>query len=548
MTVSTTVNRIEYTASLGQTIFQYPFIAFAESNLSVYVNSNLKTLTTDYTISGINSPAGGEITFNAGLLNNDKVIIIRTLPLTQGIDYVENDPFPADSHEKALDKSILIHQQFKEELHRTLKVPITDSETSNLTLPGKAERSGKVLAFNTTTGDPEGGPTIADTNTVAGISADISTVAGIDADVTTVANNIGHVTVVSTLDTEIQSVYGMYTEIFRLGQSNVVTDLGRLGQASVVADIETLADIEDGTVATNAIKTVAELQDGTVATNAIKTVADNSADIQTVASNATTIINNTTDFLNRYLGALSGIPSAATIGSLYFNTNSNTLQVSDGSTWNPMSLTPTQLTNVGTISNNIADVQTLADIEDGTVFDNALSNLASLAGTIDGVFEYAVFAELLALVYGHPSLDSDLKTFLTATHSDGNPVGDLDGSGSITPFDVQDAGLVASGSASSADIAAFATRVRTPALSNSTLYDRYFNTSYVIPPLLKVYLNSDEIQQAATLISSGNLHIPVFSQYSGLTTGNGNGLVPAPTAADIAANRVLRADGTWVDP
>ena len=44
--------RAQYTATSGQTAFTYAFPIFADAELEVYVGNTLKTLTTDYTVSG----------------------------------------------------------------------------------------------------------------------------------------------------------------------------------------------------------------------------------------------------------------------------------------------------------------------------------------------------------------------------------------------------------------------------------------------------------------------------------------------------------------
>jgi hypothetical protein len=68
------------------------------------------------------------------------------------VDYVENDAFPAETHEGALDRLTYIEQQQQEELGRALKVSTTD-ETSSMELPVKATRATKMLGFDAD-GDP----------------------------------------------------------------------------------------------------------------------------------------------------------------------------------------------------------------------------------------------------------------------------------------------------------------------------------------------------------------------------------------------------------
>jgi hypothetical protein len=52
MTVASTINKVSYTAAGSQTVFAYTFKIYVDADLKVYVNGILKTLTTDYTVSG----------------------------------------------------------------------------------------------------------------------------------------------------------------------------------------------------------------------------------------------------------------------------------------------------------------------------------------------------------------------------------------------------------------------------------------------------------------------------------------------------------------
>ena len=63
MTTYVTVNditpKIQYSATAGQTVFTFPFIAFSDTDLKVYVNDVLKTITTDYTVDNDYPDEGG---------------------------------------------------------------------------------------------------------------------------------------------------------------------------------------------------------------------------------------------------------------------------------------------------------------------------------------------------------------------------------------------------------------------------------------------------------------------------------------------------------
>jgi len=146
MTISSSTNRVEYTATSSQTVFAYTFRILLNTDLEVYQEGTLKTLTTDYTVSGVGDAGGGNVTLVTGATTNDKIIIIRVMPLTQLTDYVENDPFPAETHETALDKVTMITHQLLETLGRAIKLPITSPlEDIDIPVPG----GGKHLRWNT---------------------------------------------------------------------------------------------------------------------------------------------------------------------------------------------------------------------------------------------------------------------------------------------------------------------------------------------------------------------------------------------------------------
>jgi len=114
MALQTIHIRKTYTSTAGQTIFVYDFLIHNAAHLSVTVNAVPKLLTTDYTVTNVNDPDGGNVIFNAGLNLSDVVIITRIVPLTQETDFVPNDPLPADTLEASLDKLTMACQQIQD--------------------------------------------------------------------------------------------------------------------------------------------------------------------------------------------------------------------------------------------------------------------------------------------------------------------------------------------------------------------------------------------------------------------------------------------------
>ena len=117
MTVSSSTSSVSYSGNGATTGFSYTFKIFDDSDLVVSLKDNAtgvsttQTLTTDYTVSGAGTNSGGRVTFVTAPASGKTVIIRRELPFTQETDYVENDPFPAQAHEDALDKLTMLTQQ-----------------------------------------------------------------------------------------------------------------------------------------------------------------------------------------------------------------------------------------------------------------------------------------------------------------------------------------------------------------------------------------------------------------------------------------------------
>ena len=153
MTVSSTTNKVSYSGNGTTTVFAYTFKIFADGDLDVYIRSStgtetLKTLTTDYTVSNAGVVGGGNVTFVTAPASGETVVIQRKLALTQGTDYVENDPFPAESHEEALDRLTFITQQMQEEIDRSIKASVTNTISSTEFTISAADRANKIFAFD----------------------------------------------------------------------------------------------------------------------------------------------------------------------------------------------------------------------------------------------------------------------------------------------------------------------------------------------------------------------------------------------------------------
>lgn len=159
MTIASQTSRISYTGDGATTAFAVPFFFSANSDLVVSVqdlsgNVTTEILGTDYNLTGATIPAGGTCTFIVAPTTDFLIAITRVPPLTQLTSYNNNDPFPAKSHENALDKATTVDQYLKTLIDRTIQVAPTDTPPMT-TLPPAAVRALKNLSF-----DASGNPSV----------------------------------------------------------------------------------------------------------------------------------------------------------------------------------------------------------------------------------------------------------------------------------------------------------------------------------------------------------------------------------------------------
>lgn len=104
---------------------------------------------TDYSTTGGSTDAGGTLVLTGGSIAGAKLRIRRVTPRAQVAQYIADDSFPAESHEQALDRSMLVDQEQDDKIadtaNRALLVP--DGEIAP-TLPAAADRAGKAIVFD----------------------------------------------------------------------------------------------------------------------------------------------------------------------------------------------------------------------------------------------------------------------------------------------------------------------------------------------------------------------------------------------------------------
>lgn len=155
MTVSSSASRNQYTATAGQTVFAYTFEIVSDDDIVVLKNGVTLTKTADYTVSGVGVDSGGNVTLTSGATAGDILTLYRDMPYERTTDYTNAGDFLAADVNNDFDRLWIATQQVNEEVNRSLKAPVTDPLTTDMTIPAKADRLNKILRFNAITGDPE---------------------------------------------------------------------------------------------------------------------------------------------------------------------------------------------------------------------------------------------------------------------------------------------------------------------------------------------------------------------------------------------------------
>lgn len=128
MTVSTTTARLNYSGDDSTTVFSYTFRILDDDEIKVELKDSSGTVTTQtktthYTVTGVGDTSGGTITMVTAPASGETLTLTRNVPLTQAVDYTENDSFPAETHEEALDKLTMIAQQLNDKITEAPQIP-----------------------------------------------------------------------------------------------------------------------------------------------------------------------------------------------------------------------------------------------------------------------------------------------------------------------------------------------------------------------------------------------------------------------------------------
>lgn len=169
MTINAASNnpRVEYTVGQGveQKVFTIPFEFFEDPEVKLYVDGTLKTQGSGdgkYTVTG-GEGSTGTATFNTvssgtqpvtGATGGSTVIIVRDIPIERVTDFSAGADINRAALNTQLDTLTALVSDADTNITRSLTAPVTDANI-DMALPAKATRVGKVLGFNSSSGNPE---------------------------------------------------------------------------------------------------------------------------------------------------------------------------------------------------------------------------------------------------------------------------------------------------------------------------------------------------------------------------------------------------------
>lgn len=139
MTILTSAPRNEYTATAGQTVFNYTFKIYADSDLNVYhtlagQEESESDLITAYTVSGVGNENGGSITLTTGASLNDLITIVSAIPESRTTDYQNNGDFLPDTVNNDFDRVVSLVKQVSGAVLRTLRFNEATQNASAITM------------------------------------------------------------------------------------------------------------------------------------------------------------------------------------------------------------------------------------------------------------------------------------------------------------------------------------------------------------------------------------------------------------------------------
>jgi len=322
--ISDVTRRVVYTGSAGVGPYSFSFEILANTDIAVYKDSTLLTLTTDYTVT-INSNGTGSVTLVTAATSANNITLVGDRAIARATDFVTGGDLFANSLNDEFDSLVIFSQQTDEKAERGLKAPVTDPTDINMVLPSKTSRAGKTLAF-----DSLGNPTVGE---------DIGNWRG------DWASGTAYLVRDLVKDSSNSNVYRCNTAHTSTGTTPISsnTDVAKWDlviNAASAASSAAAAAASASAAATSASSASSSASSASTSASTASTAATNASSAQTAAEAARDATLAAYDsFDDRYLGSKSSNPSvdndgnALVAGALYYNTTVPEMRLYTGSAW-----------------------------------------------------------------------------------------------------------------------------------------------------------------------------------------------------------------------
>jgi hypothetical protein len=328
--ISNVTRRVVLAAS-GLGPYSFTFEILANTDISVYKDDTLLTLTTDYTVT-INSNGTGFVTLTATPTGATQIAIVGDRAIQRTSDFVTGGDLFANTINDELDSLTIFAQQNAEASDRALKAPQTDPTNISMTLPRASSRAGKVLSF-----DSNGNPAAVDyIGTNRGNWA-----AGVAYNQRDIAKDTTNDNIYQVLTPHTSSGSLPLSSNADIGKWALLVDAAAASSSATAAASSASAASSSAstasTQATNASNYATAAS--TSASNASTSASAAAADAASAASALAQTLSAYDNFDDRYLGpkasnpALDNDGNALVAGALYFDTTSAGMKVYTGSAW-----------------------------------------------------------------------------------------------------------------------------------------------------------------------------------------------------------------------
>jgi len=346
--INAVTRRQVFSGSAGTGPYSFTFEVLDQNDLAVYKNATKLTLTTDYTVT-VNANGTGDVNLVVAATASDTVTIIGARDIERTTDFVTAGDLRASALNEQLDGQIIMIQQIAEENKRQIIAPVEDPEhvddggTLDMTLPDRDTRKGKVLQFNSTTGNPEEGPTADDVSNAQTYANNAS------ASATAAASSASSASSSATSAQSAQTAAEAAKTAAETAETNAETaETNAATSETNAATSETNAATSETNAATSATSAATSATTATTQATAAAASATNAATSET---NATNLYNN---FSAVYRTGATDPTTSLDEGDLFYNTTDNVLKYYNGSAWEAIQAGITQETDPNALAFSIA--------------------------------------------------------------------------------------------------------------------------------------------------------------------------------------------------